>query len=162
MSDALTAGPAAKGRKRLGRNRSLGSHSQTAVMKKNYPLRFLVPAGAVLLVFFFVPTVLNFIYAFTDWSAFKTTISFNGFDNFMSLFKNGILLRDLRTTMVFALCVAFFQNTFGLILAVFLEKTRLKTASPGCSSSFLCSCRPSLWDMSGRPSFRPMAPWTRY
>ena len=122
MSDALAAGPAAKGRKRLGRNRSLGSHSETAVMKKNYPLRFLVPAGAVLLVFFFVPTVLNFIYAFTDWSAFKATISFNGFDNFMSLFKNGILLRDLRTTMVFALCVAFFQNTFGLILAVFLEK----------------------------------------
>lgn len=122
MSDALAAGPAAKGRKRLGGNRSLGSHSETAVMKKNYPLRFLVPAGAVLLVFFFVPTVLNFIYAFTDWSAFKTTISFNGFDNFMSLFKNGILLRDLRTTMVFALCVAFFQNTFGLILAVFLEK----------------------------------------
>ena len=122
MSDAFAAGPAAKGRKRLGRNRSLGSHSETAVMKKNYPLRFLVPAGAVLLVFFFVPTVLNFIYAFTDWSAFKTTISFNGFDNFMSLFKNGILLRDLRTTMVFALCVAFFQNTFGLILAVFLEK----------------------------------------
>lgn len=122
MSDALAAGPAEKGRKRLGRNGSIGSNSETAVMKKNYPLRFLVPAGAVLLVFFFVPTVLNFIYAFTDWSAFKTTISFNGFDNFMSLFKNGILLRDLRTTLVFALFVALFQNTFGLILAVFLEK----------------------------------------
>ncbi|WP_236681864.1 carbohydrate ABC transporter permease [Bifidobacterium actinocoloniiforme] len=92
------------------------------VLKKNYPLRFLVPAAAVLMMFFFVPTVLNFIYAFTDWSAFKTTISFNGLDNFLSLFNNGILLRDLRITLMFAVCVAFFQNVFGLILAVLLER----------------------------------------
>lgn len=122
MSDALASGSARTGRKRLGRTSSTGPNRDNAVMKKNYPLRFLIPAGAVLLVFFFIPTVLNFVYAFTDWSAFKTTISFNGLDNFMSLFKNGILLRDLRTTLIFALCVAFFQNTFGLILAVFLEK----------------------------------------
>lgn len=93
-----------------------------AIMKSNYPLRFLVPAGIVLIVFFFTPTILNFIYAFTDWSAFKASVTFTGFDNFRSLFQNGVLLRDLRITLVFAVCESFFQNVFGLALAVFLEK----------------------------------------
>ena len=37
-------------------------------------------------------------------------------------FKSGNLLRDLRITLIYALLVAIFQNTFGLLLAVFLEE----------------------------------------
>lgn len=97
-----------------------------ALMKQNYPLRFLIPAGAMLVVFFIVPTVMNFVFAFTDWSAFKTTIDFNGIDNFVTLFQDGTLLRDIRTTLIYAVCIAVFQNTFGLLLAVLLEEdTRL-------------------------------------
>ncbi|WEV46067.1 sugar ABC transporter permease [Bifidobacterium sp. ESL0690] len=107
---------------RLAEQRQEGDANRKALMKQNYPLRFLVPAAIVLFIFFFVPTVLNFIYAFTDWSAFKQTINFNGFDNFNALFKNGILVKDLGITLVFAVCEAFFQNFFGLILAVFLEE----------------------------------------
>lgn len=92
------------------------------INKQNYPARFLIPAYAILVVFFFAPTVLNLFYAFTNWSAFSKTISFNGFDNFIQLFRSGTLLRDLRTTIVYAVLVGIFQNTFGLILAVFLEK----------------------------------------
>lgn len=93
---------------------------------KNYPLRYMLPAYLILVVFFFVPTILNLIYAFTNWSAFSKTIDFNGFDNFIQLFSSGTLLRDLRVTLVYAILVALFQNGFGLILAVFLEQdTRL-------------------------------------
>ena len=92
-----------------------------SILKKNYPLRYIVPAFAILLVFFFVPTVLNFVYAFTNWSAFSKTIEFNGLDNFFDLFQSGTLVRDLRTTIIYALLVAVFQNGFGLLLAVFLE-----------------------------------------
>lgn len=92
------------------------------INKQNYPARFLIPAYAILVVFFFAPTVLNLFYAFTNWSAFSKTISFNGFDNFIQLFRSGTLLRDLRITIVYAVLVGIFQNTFGLILAVFLEK----------------------------------------
>lgn len=91
------------------------------LMQQNYPVRYLVPAYIMLLIFFFVPTVLNFIYAFTNWSAFSKTIEFNGFDNFVELFQSGTLLRDLRVTLIYAILVAIFQNSFGLILAVFLE-----------------------------------------
>lgn len=92
------------------------------LMKKNYPLRFLIPAGVMLAIFFLVPTVMNFIYAFTDWSAFKSRINFNGFQNFITLFSNGILLKDIRITIVYAVCIAVFQNTFGLMLALLLEE----------------------------------------
>lgn len=91
------------------------------LMKKNYPLRFLMPAGIMLVIFFIVPTVMNFVYAFTDWSAFKGTINYNGLQNFITLFSNGTLLKDIRITIVYAVCIAIFQNTFGLLLALLLE-----------------------------------------
>ena len=72
--------------------------------------------------FFFVPTLFNFIYAFTDWSSFKSQINFAGFDNFVQLLGNGSLLADLRITLVYAVLVAFFQNLFGLALALVLER----------------------------------------
>ncbi|GAA2319778.1 sugar ABC transporter permease [Glycomyces scopariae] len=90
--------------------------------RRDHPLWFLVPALAVLVVFFFVPTLSNFVYAFTDWSSFKSAISFAGADNFTSLFSNGTLLDSLKVTLVYAVLVAVFQNLFGLGLALLLER----------------------------------------
>ena len=90
--------------------------------RRDHPLWFLVPALIILIVFFFVPTLFNFIYAFTDWSSFKSAINFVGFENFAQLFSNGTLLNDLRITLVYAVLVAVFQNLFGLILALVLER----------------------------------------
>lgn len=90
------------------------------------PWWFLAPAFAVLIVFFLVPTLYNLIYAFTDWSSFKTAINPVGLQNFRDLVGNGILLKDLRTTVIYAALVALFQNLFGLVLALLLESdTRL-------------------------------------
>src|SRR5690242_2293678 len=85
------------------------------------PWWFLAPAFAVLIVFFLVPTLYNLIYAFTDWSSFKTAINPVGLQNFRDLLGNGILLKDLRTTVIYAALVALFQNLFGLLLALLLE-----------------------------------------
>ncbi|WP_308159141.1 sugar ABC transporter permease [Curtobacterium sp. ISL-83] len=93
---------------------------------RSYPAWFLVPAFAILAVFFFVPTILNFVYAFTNWSAFHSGVGLIGWGNFTSLFTDGQLLVSLRTTVVYAILVAVFQNLFGFVLALFLEKdTRL-------------------------------------
>ena len=89
---------------------------------RNYPAWFFVPAMIILVVFFFIPTLFNFFYAFTDWSSFKSEINFVGFDNFVSLFTNGVLVDDLRITLVYAVLAALFQNVFGLILALVLER----------------------------------------
>ncbi|QHF25883.1 ABC transporter permease subunit [Rathayibacter sp. VKM Ac-2804] len=81
-----------------------------------------MPALLVLIVFFFVPTVFNFVYAFTDWSSFKAAIGFVGVANFVDLFQSGTLIQALRVTLVYAVLVAVFQNVFGLILALLLER----------------------------------------
>ena len=90
--------------------------------RQDHPAWFLFPALAVLLVFFFLPTIYNFVYAFTNWSSFHASISYVGLENFEDLFKNGNLLKDLRITLVYAVLVALFQNLFGLILALVLER----------------------------------------
>jgi len=79
------------------------------------------PAFAALLVFFLVPTLLNFVYAFTDWSAFKQGFGFVGTQNFQRLFADGSLLSSLRVTLVWALLVALLQNGLGFVLALLLE-----------------------------------------
>lgn len=90
--------------------------------KQDHPLWFLIPALVVLVVFFFVPTIFNFVYALTDWSSFKSAINFVGFDNFVTLFSSGQLLSSLWITLVYAVLVAIFQNVFGLALALLLER----------------------------------------
>lgn len=104
-------------------NRSrVGATARRQRQRQDHPAWFLVPALVILVVFFFVPTIFNFVYAFTDWSSFKSAIGFVGLDNFTSLLANGNLLADLRITLVYAILVAFFQNLFGLVLALVLER----------------------------------------
>jgi raffinose/stachyose/melibiose transport system permease protein len=93
-----------------------------SITRRTHPLWFLIPAYVLLLVFFFLPTVFNFVYAFTDWSGFKAAINPVGFDNFTQLTSDGTLFRSLRITIVYAVLVAVFQNLFGFGLAVLLER----------------------------------------
>ncbi|MET8867996.1 sugar ABC transporter permease [Nonomuraea sp. NPDC004580] len=89
---------------------------------RTHPMWFLVPAFAILFVFFFLPTLFNFIYAFTDWSSFKSEIRPVGLDNFAALLSDGTLFGALRVTLIYAVLVAVFQNLFGFGLAVLLER----------------------------------------
>jgi raffinose/stachyose/melibiose transport system permease protein len=91
------------------------------VRKPSQPLAFLVPAMVIMLVFFFVPSVYNLVYAFTDWSSFKSSINFVGTRNFGNVLRNGVLLGDLKVNLIYAVLVAVFQNLFGLGLALLLE-----------------------------------------
>ncbi|MDO4901259.1 carbohydrate ABC transporter permease [Actinomyces sp.] len=87
---------------------------------------FAAPAFAMLAVFFLTPTAYNFVYAFTDWSSFKSAISPVGLDNFTELAASGALRKALTITLVYAAGVAVFQNLFGMGLALLLERdTRL-------------------------------------
>lgn len=111
------------------RMRGLSETASSRRGKKDHPLWFLIPALVVLVVFFFIPTVFNFVYAFTDWSSFKSGINFIGGENFAALFSNGALVNALVVTLVYAVLVAIFQNVFGLILALLLERdTRVNRA----------------------------------
>ena len=90
--------------------------------RASHPATFLIPAFLILGVFFFLPTVFNFVYALTDWSSFKSEIGFVGLQNFQDLISSGTLLSSLRITLIYAVLVAIFQNLFGLLLALLLER----------------------------------------
>ena len=89
--------------------------------KPGQPAAFLLPAIAVMIVFFFIPSVYNLVYAFTDWSSFKSEINLVGLRNFDNVLNNGVLLNDLKINLIYAVLVALFQNLFGLGLALLLE-----------------------------------------
>jgi raffinose/stachyose/melibiose transport system permease protein len=88
----------------------------------HHPWWFALPAVAVFAAFFLVPNLLNFVYPFTNWSAFHSGISFAGLTNFRTIAGDGSLQLAIRTTLEYALGVALFQNGFGLVLALLLER----------------------------------------
>lgn len=90
--------------------------------KANQPWWFALPALAVFGVFFLLPNLLNFVYPFTDWSAFHSRIGFVGLSNFSTILHDGSMARDIRITLEYAVLVAVFQNGFGLALALLLER----------------------------------------
>jgi len=103
-----------------------GRRNRGRAEKSGHPMYFLIPALGILAVFFFLPTIFNFIYAFTNWSGFHNDIEFNGFSNIQTLLADGSLVSALSITLIYAVLVAFMQNLFGLSLAVLFEKdTRL-------------------------------------
>jgi len=122
----ITDAAAPAGRRRADaprrRGRGNGPVADASALRRTHPTSFLVPAFAVLGIFFFTPTIYNFVYAFTDWSSFKAEVNGVGLTNFENLLSSGTLLTSLRVTLVYAVLVAVFQNLFGLILALLLER----------------------------------------
>ena len=104
-------------RRPAGRGRGRRPAQPTADgRRQDHPLWFLDPALCVILVvFFFVPTIFNFVYAFTNWSSFKSAIGFVGVRQLRRRCSpTARLLSDLRITLIYAVLVAIFQNVFGL------------------------------------------------
>jgi raffinose/stachyose/melibiose transport system permease protein len=120
MTATTTAAPA-----QSPARRAPGGPGRSRLGRSLYPTWFLAPAFAVLLVFFFLPTLFNFIYAFTNWSAFHDDIQGVGLANIKAVLSNGALLSSLRITIVYAILVAIMQNAFGLGLALLLERDTL-------------------------------------
>jgi multiple sugar transport system permease protein/raffinose/stachyose/melibiose transport system permease protein len=111
-------------------DRAESARSNRRRQAATHPWWFAFPAFAVLAVFFFLPTLFNFVYAFTDWSSFKSAIGFVGLKNFETLLSSGDIQRALRVTLTYAVLVAVFQNLFGLLLALLLERdTRVNRAA---------------------------------
>lgn len=89
--------------------------------RRSQTLLLVIPL-AILLFMYVVPNALNFVYAWTDWNSFRPEVQFVGFDNFTSLMNGGALGQALRVTLVYAVCVAIFQNVLALAFALGLER----------------------------------------
>ena len=88
-------------------------------MRSAHPLWLLLPAMALIAVFYVLPNILNFALAFTDWNTFRPDISFVGFESFVG--QGGELSGALQRTFVFAIASTILMNLIALALAVALE-----------------------------------------
>lgn len=83
-----------------------------------YPYWFLLPASAVFLILFILPTVASFYFSLTYWDPFEAR--FAGFDNYVQFFSEPFLVRGVTNTLVFAVLTSGLKTVLGLLLAVLL------------------------------------------
>ncbi len=83
-----------------------------------YPSWFYLPAAALYIVFFAVPTFASFYFALTRWSLFDVT--FIGFDNFVQFFQEPQLLQGFINTFVYGFVTSALKVVLGLALALLL------------------------------------------
>ncbi|MDX9916274.1 MAG: sugar ABC transporter permease [Sphaerochaeta sp.] len=80
-----------------------------------------LPALLLFATFFLLPFVRGVGLSLTDWNGFSKP-TFIGFSNFIAFFSDERALRDVRTTVLFALASAPLLNLVGLALALLLNK----------------------------------------
>ncbi|GAB4565014.1 MAG: sugar ABC transporter permease [Anaerolineae bacterium] len=86
-----------------------------------YPLSFVVGALSLYLLFYVIPSLMGFYYAFTDWNSYTPEVNFTGLANFQLIFSSGQnYLRFIKNTLVFTVATIVLKTVFGLALALLL------------------------------------------
>lgn len=83
-----------------------------------YPSWFYIPAIALYVVFFAVPSFASFYFSLTRWSLFDAT--FIGFDNFVTFFQNPQLFNGFIHTFEYGFVTSGAKVVLGLALALLL------------------------------------------
>jgi len=79
----------------------------------------MLPAVALFFIFFLIPNLSSFFFAFTDWTTFSFyKFSFNGLDNFKRLIQEDAFKYAVINTLYFAIITTILKNVFGLVLAL--------------------------------------------
>lgn len=84
-----------------------------------YPGWFYIPSGVVYGLFFILPTLAAFYFSLTRWTLFD--IEFIGFGNFVTFFREPMLMQSFVNTFVYAVLTSGLKVVLGLVLAVFLS-----------------------------------------
>ncbi len=90
--------------------------------KKYSPYLFLLPAAAVLIVFFFIPFFQTIGLSFFDYSNSIYHPTFNGVDNYIKLFKEPIFYKVMFNTFMYLVIAVPFLVTFPLFLAILINQ----------------------------------------
>ncbi|HET9649028.1 MAG TPA: sugar ABC transporter permease [Microlunatus sp.] len=100
-----TAQPLAKSRTRARRS-------------SPYPLWFYLPATALFIVLFAVPTFASFYFSLTRWTLFDT--EFIGLDNFRQFFDEPFLVQGFINTFIYGFVTSAAKVVLGLLLGMLL------------------------------------------
>ena len=80
--------------------------------KKYTPYLFLLPAAAVMIVFFFIPFFQTFGLSFFDYSSSLYNPNFVGADNYIKLFKEPVFYKVMFNTFMYLVIAVPFLVTF--------------------------------------------------
>ena len=90
--------------------------------KKYTPYLFLIPALAVLMVFFFIPFFQTFGLSFFNYSSSLYHPSFCGVDNYIKLFKEPVFYKVMFNTFLYLIIAVPFLVIFPLFLAILINR----------------------------------------
>lgn len=92
--------------------------SASVFERKNYKwiYLFLLPTIIVFMLFYFIPIVTTLATSFTTWDGFNPP-TFNGLENYISLFKDSAFLYSLRNLIVWSILAGTVHVGFGVLLA---------------------------------------------
>ena len=90
--------------------------------KKYTPYLFLLPAAAVLIVFFFIPFFQTFGLSFFDYSSSLYHPTFAGADNYIKLFKEPIFYKVMFNTFMYLVIAVPFLVIFPLFVAILINQ----------------------------------------
>ena len=90
--------------------------------KKYTPYLFILPAMAVLIVFFFIPFFQTIGLSFFDYSSSLYNPTFNGADNYIKLFKEPIFYQVMFNTFMYLIIAVPFLVVFPLFLAILINQ----------------------------------------
>ncbi len=90
--------------------------------KKYVPYLFLLPAGVILLVFFFIPFFQTFILSFQDYSTSIYNPDWVGLQNYFKLFQSPIFYQVLFNTFLYLFIAVPILAIFPLFLAILLNQ----------------------------------------
>ncbi len=89
--------------------------------KPYVPYLFLLPAGVILLVFFFIPFFQTFVLSFQDYSTNIYNPVYIGLQNYFKLFHSPVFYKVLLNTFLYLFIAVPILAVVPLILAIFLN-----------------------------------------
>jgi raffinose/stachyose/melibiose transport system permease protein len=95
-----------------------GPRRKSNYLAKAYPLWYYLPAAALFLVFFVVPTLASFFFSLTRWTLFDW--EFIGLENFRQFFAEPQLIGSLRNTVVYGALTSVAKVVLGMGLGLLL------------------------------------------
>lgn len=90
--------------------------------KKYSPYLFILPAAAVLLVFFFIPFFQTIWLSFFDYSSSIYNPTYSGIDNYIKLFREPIFYKVMFNTFMYLFIAVPFLVTFPLFIAILINQ----------------------------------------
>ena len=86
------------------------------------PYLFLMPAGIVLLIFFFIPFFQTILLSFQDYSNSIYSPEMVGLQNYIALFKNPVFYKVMWNTFIYLVVAVPVLATVPLVLAILINQ----------------------------------------